>query len=117
MLKVLEKKPKEVVIDEVPFTVKTPSGLQVKVDAQNNVTIVGQNSLKFACEGEMEFEAENITMRTKHTHRIESEKHIIQKAARIDFNPLSEANLEIPEKGAEYIKYALTKKSNCCGGH
>lgn len=120
MLKQLKKKydteDREVVVDKGPFTVKTPTGLEVRIDAEGNVTIVGHNALKFKCEGEMEFEADNITMRTKHTHRIESEKHIIQKAARIDFNPLSEDNLEIPKEGAKYIEYALTKKHNC-GDH
>lgn len=70
-----------------PFTVRTATGLEVRVDAYNNVTIVGQNSLKFKCEGDMEFEADNIKMKSKDTHRIEAENHIVQKAARIDLNP------------------------------
>lgn len=84
--------PKELHITKGPFTVKTASGLEVRIDAFNNVTIVGQNSLKFKCEGDMEFEADNITMKSKETYRIEGGKHLVQKAKRIDLNPNEKEN-------------------------
>lgn len=93
--------PKQLKIQEIniegPSIIKTKTGVEVRIDAYNNVTIVGQNSLKFKCEGDMEFEADNITMKTKNMHRIESEKQIIQKAKRIDFNPIDESKIKIKE--------------------
>lgn len=114
----LLKNPKQPEIQEIniehPAVVRTKTGVEVRIDAYGNVTIIGQNSFKFKCEGDMEFEADSISMRVKDTHRIESEKHIIQKAARIDFNPLDEINLEIPESGKEYIKTALKQSREKC---
>lgn len=77
----------EIYIQEGPAHIKTKAGTEVRIDAYGNVTIVGQNSLKFKCEGDMEFEADNITMKSKETYRIEGGKHLVQKADRIDLNP------------------------------
>lgn len=83
---------------EGPAEIETPTGLKIQIDAFNNVTIVGQNQMKFCCEGDMEFDADNIRMKAKDQFRIESEKNLIHKAARIDLNPVEEDNLIIPEK-------------------
>lgn len=98
---------------EAPSVIETPTGLKIQIDAFNNVTIVGQNSLKFKCEGEMEFEADNIKMKAKDQFRIESDRNLIHKAARIDFNPVDESNLDPSEEGIAYIE----STSKCCGNH
>lgn len=82
-------------IVDVPTVVETPTGLKIHIDAFNNVTIVGQNQIKFKCEGDMEFEANNIKMKAKDQFRIESDKNLLHKAKRIDLNPLDESNIRI----------------------
>ena len=74
-------------IIDVPATVETPTGLKIQIDAFNNVTIVGQNQLSFKCEGEMTFEAEHIRMKSHDQTIIESDRHLVHKAKRIDLNP------------------------------
>lgn len=82
-------------IVDVPAVVETPTGLKIHIDAFNNVTIVGQNQIKFKCEGDMEFEADNIKMKAKDQFRIESDKNLLHKAKRIDLNPRDESNMRI----------------------
>jgi hypothetical protein len=74
-------------IVDVPATVETPTGLKIHIDAFNNVTIVGQNQMKFQCEGIMEFEADHIRMKSRDQTIIESDRHLVHLAKRIDLNP------------------------------
>lgn len=80
---------------DLPAMVETPTGLKIHIDAYNNVTIVGQNQLKFMCEGDIEFEADNIKMKSRDQFRIESDKNLIHKAKRIDLNPIDESNIRV----------------------
>lgn len=82
-------------IIDTPTTVETPTGLKIYIDAFNNVTIVGQNQIKFKCEGDMEFEADNIRMKAKDQFRVESDKNLIHKAKRIDLNPIDESKIRV----------------------
>lgn len=78
-----------------PAEIQTPTGIKIQIDAYNNVTIVGQNQLKFKCEGDMEFEADNIRMKSRDQFRLESDKNLIQKAKRIDLNPKDETGIRV----------------------
>ena len=83
---------------EGPAEIETSTGLKIQIDAFNNVTIVGQNQMRFVCEGDMEFDADNIRMYAKDQFRLESGRNLIHKAARIDINPVDESNLDPNEK-------------------
>lgn len=80
---------------EGPAEIQTSTGIKIQIDAYNNVTIVGQNQLKFKCEGDMEFEADNIRMKSRNQFRLESDKNLIQKAKRIDLNPRDETGIRV----------------------
>jgi hypothetical protein len=83
------------------LTVKKPSiinvegGVTIRVDKDKNVTIEGHNSLKFCCDGDLDFDADNINLhaRSGMTVNVDGEiymgssRHIIQQAPRIDLNP------------------------------
>lgn len=82
-----------------PSTIEVDGGVKIHIDNQNNVIIEGQNSLKFKCDGDMDFDAENINlhaskdmiMNIKGEVYLGSNKHIIQQAPRIDLNPMEES--------------------------
>jgi hypothetical protein len=89
----------ESLFDEIivtkPSIIKVDSGVTIRIDKDKNITIEGQNSLSFRCEGDVDFDAEHINLHARKgmTMNVDGEvymgssKHIIQQAPRIDFNP------------------------------
>lgn len=77
-------------IVDVPVTVETPTGVKIHIDAFNNVTVVGQNQLKFKCEGDIDFDADNINMNAKNRIVVKSGVHLIHHSERIDINPITD---------------------------
>lgn len=78
-----------------PSIVKVEGGVNIRIDKDKNVTIEGQNSLSFRCEGDLDLDAEHINLHARKgmTMNVDGEvymgssKHIIQQAPRIDLNP------------------------------
>lgn len=78
-----------------PSIVKVEGGVTIRIDKDKNVTIEGQNSLSFRCEGDLDLDAEHINLHARKgmTMNVDGEvymgssKHIIQQAPRIDLNP------------------------------
>lgn len=78
-----------------PSIVKVEGGVTIRIDRDRNVTIEGQNSLSFRCEGDVDFDAEHINLHARRglTMNVDGEvymgssKQIIQQAPRIDLNP------------------------------
>jgi len=78
MLKVLNSK--SVQINDVIFT----------VDEENNLKVTGYKSMSFDVDGDLDFNAKKITMIADDVFHIESKKHLVEKAPRIDLNPPEE---------------------------
>lgn len=78
-----------------PSIVKIDGGVTIRIDSNKNITIEGQNSLSFRCDGDVDFDAEHINLHARKgmTMNVDGEvymgssKHIIQQAPRIDLNP------------------------------
>lgn len=78
-----------------PSIIKVDGGVTIRIDNNKNITIEGQNSLSFRCEGDVDFDAEHINLHARKglTMNVDGEvymgssKHIIQQAPRIDLNP------------------------------
>lgn len=78
-----------------PSIIKVDGGVTIRIDRDKNITIEGQNSLSFRCEGDVDFDAEHINLHARKglTMNVDGEvymgssKHIIQQAPRIDLNP------------------------------
>jgi hypothetical protein len=78
-----------------PSIIKVDGGVTIHIDKDKNITIEGQNSLSFRCEGDVDFDAGHINLHARKgmTMNVDGEiymgssKHIIQQAPRIDLNP------------------------------
>jgi hypothetical protein len=70
-----------------PAIVEVEGGVTIRIDAQNNVTIEGQRSIRFKTDSDIEFDAKNISMQAQENVYIGSGKHLVQQAPRIDLNP------------------------------
>lgn len=68
----------------------TINEVTITVDENKNVRISGHNKLFFDSAGDVEINAKNINMNAEEVIRFESGKHLIQKSARIDLNPIEE---------------------------
>lgn len=85
----------DIVTVKKPSIVKVDGGVTIRIDKDKNVTIEGQNSLSFRCDGDVDFDAEHINLHARKglTMNVDGEvymgssKHIIQQAPRIDLNP------------------------------
>jgi len=68
----------------------TINEVTITVDDNKNVRISGHNKLFFDSAGDVEINAKNINMNAEEVIRIESGKHLVQKSAMIDLNPIEE---------------------------
>lgn len=89
MLKNLKKN--EVYVTK-PTTVNVVGGVKIHVNEYNEVVIEGNSSLKFKTEGDIEFDAKNISLNAQENVYIGSGKHLVQQAPRIDLNPEYDAS-------------------------
>jgi len=72
-----------------PTIIEVDGGVTIRIDAQNNVTIEGQRSIRFKTDSDIEFDAKNISMQAQENVYIGSGKGIVEQAPRIDLNPES----------------------------
>jgi len=70
-----------------PAIIEVDGGVTIRIDAQSNVTIEGQRSIKFKTDSDIEFDAKNISMQAQENVYIGSGKHLVQQSPRIDLNP------------------------------
>jgi len=99
-------------------------GVTIRIDKDKNITIEGQNSLSFRCEGDVDFDAENINLHARKGMTVNvdgevymgSSKQIIQQAPRIDLNPyegmVSGYYGNIKSKVLEYFGGILSNRRN-----
>jgi hypothetical protein len=59
----------------------------ISVDSNNNVSISGHNRLMLESSGDVDIKGKKINLLAEDEINISSEKHIIEKAPRIDLNP------------------------------
>lgn len=93
MLKLAEKI--ERITVSRPSTVYVDGGITLHIDSDNNVTIEGHKSLKFSCDGDLDFDAKNINLHASKSLNIDvngdihigSSTNIVEQAPRIDLNP------------------------------
>lgn len=78
-----------------PKVIEVEDGVIIKIDADNNIIIEGQKSIKFKCEGDMDFDANTINMHAKAMNMcidgdvyLGSSSHLVHQAPRIDLNPI-----------------------------
>ena len=91
-------------ISDRPAIIEVEGGVTIHIDTNNDVTIKGHNNLDFDCKGDLNFNAKNINMNASEVMFLESKTHLVQKAPRIDLNPV--------EKETLYMKYRENRKNN-----
>lgn len=107
-----------------PSIIKVDGGVTIRVDSNRNVTIEGQNSLSFKCEGDVDFDADHINLHARKgmTMNVDGEvymgssKHIIQQAPRIDLNPFERTTGyygNIKSKVLNFYKSLTNRKYIC----
>lgn len=69
----------------------------ISVDDKNNVIISGHNKLLFESVGDVDIKGKKINITADDDLIITSNRHLIEKAPRIDFNP--------DEDDEEYLKF------------
>lgn len=80
--------------------VSVEGGVKIHIDKDNNITIYGQNSIKFYSEGDLDIGARNVSIHATESMvmavdgdvYIGSSSHIIQQAPRIDLNPKKDSS-------------------------
>lgn len=71
------------------------NGVKIHVDAEGTITLEGKSDINFKTDGTINFDAAYINVRSKYRTIVESDLHLVNKAARIDLNPLTDDWLEL----------------------
>ena len=103
-------------IENTPAIVKV-GRVMLKIDDNNNITIEGHNGLNFDCDGDLNINAKKVNLVGEDDILIESKKHLVQIAPRIDLNPDKVAPSQ--EEMEEYIKSIMMQnkaEQHCCEG-
>lgn len=112
---------KQYVRADIPTVVEVKNGVKIHIDENGNIEVEGNNNISFKCQGNMDFDAENINMHAKSMIMnidgyvyMGSSKHIIQQAPRIDLNPFIQTTGyygNIKNKVLQFYKTITNKKS------
>ena len=101
-------------VENTPAIVKVGK-IMIKIDDDNNIVIEGHNNLDFNCDGDLNINAKKVNMIGTDDILIESKKHLVQIAPRIDLNPDKAAPTK--EEMEEYLKSMMMQvgaEQQCC---
>lgn len=101
-------------IENTPAIVKI-GRIMLKIDDNNNITIEGHNGLNLDCDGDLNINAKKVNLIGEDDILIESKKHLVHKAPRIDLNP--DTIIPTQEEMEEYLKSLMMQsgaEQNCC---